>query len=165
MLVTVVLSMALPVCQWRQRGSAPARGIARVSHLRGRKGRGEVRGRPLMEPVLLFRRHGSLQRRRLLDQGPHLGRHHQKRGVQNQCSGGGASSARAPAHHRYAALPQSPLHPVAPASQGTPCRGGTARGSLARARALAWRAQTRGCLRAHAWRLFPRVPISEAGSE
>lgn len=98
--VTVAASVALPTCQFREPGSAPARGIAQASHLRGRKGRGEARGRPLMEPALLFRRHGSVQRRRLLDQGPHLGRHHQKRGVQNQCSGGGASSARAPAHHR-----------------------------------------------------------------
>jgi len=121
----LVPSAALPTCRYRQPGSAPAQGIAPVSHPHGRKSRGEARGRPLTEPTLLFRRHGSLQRRRLLDQGPHLGRHHQKRGVQNQRSGGGAAPARAPTHHRYAALP------------GAPCREGLLRGSLPRATAAA----------------------------
>lgn len=154
--MNVMLSVALPTCQFREPGSAPALGIARASHPHGRKGRGEARGRPLMEPALLFRRHGSVQRRRLLDQGPHLGGHHQKRGFQNQRFGGRASSARAPAHHRYAALPWSPCRAE---------KGRTVGGSLARATAVAQRVQTGGCPRGLAWRLFPSLPISEAGSE
>lgn len=111
------------------------------------------------QPALPSRRHSSVQRRCLLDQGPHLGRHHQKRGVQNQRSGGGTAPACTPAHHRYAALPWVPHG----AEEGHGGGTGMQWGHRDAVPAPAQLAQTQGCPRARSWGCFPAPPLARLG--